>query len=158
MAASRALMPRMNIDPVSRAASPDDAAEIARLSTQLGYPVDTATMAARLARLASRADHFIQVVAEGPRLLGWIAAERRLSLETGDGVEIVGLVVDQAAHRGGIGSTLVAAVANWARAHGDSRLVVRSNVVRAESHPFYERLGFIRTKSQHVYRRDLLPG
>ncbi len=141
-----------------RAATPADAAEIARLSTQLGYPVDASTMATRLLQLASHADHFIQVVADGPRLLGWIAAERRLTLEAGDSFEIVGLVVDQAAHRGGIGSVLVAAVADWARAHGGSRLVVRSNVVRAESHPFYERQGFCRIKSQHVYRRDLQRG
>ncbi|MGX5731855.1 GNAT family N-acetyltransferase [Pseudoxanthomonas beigongshangi] len=138
-----------------RVATPGDAAEIARLSTQLGYPADAATMADRLTRWMPRADHFIRVVADGPRLLGWIAAERRLTLETGDSFEIVGLVVDQAAHRGGIGSTLVAAVADWARAHGGSRLVVRSNIVRTESHPFYERQGFTRVKSQHVYRRDL---
>jgi hypothetical protein len=28
-------------------------------------------------------------------------------------------------------------------------------VVRAESHPFYERLGYLRTKTQHAYRKTL---
>nr|WP_295377125.1 GNAT family N-acetyltransferase [Pseudoxanthomonas sp.] len=144
----------MNPVPAPRAATLDDSAEIARLSGQLGYPADASAMAGRLQRLLPQVDHFIQVVADGPRLLGWITAERRLSLETGDSIEITGLVVDRGAHRGGIGSALVAAVAEWARSHGSPRLVVRSNVAREESHPFYERLGFTRTKSQHVYRRD----
>lgn len=145
----------MNAAPAPRAATPDDAAGIARLSGQLGYPVDAASMAARLQQLLPRDSHFIRVAADGPHLLGWIAAEQRLTLETGDSFEIVGLVVDRDAHRGGIGSTLVAAVADWARSRGGPRLIVRSNVVRTESHPFYERLGFARVKSQHVYRRDL---
>ena len=145
---------RTNIAFPPRAATLDDAAEIARLSTQLGYPVEASAMAARLVRWLPDADHFIRVIADGPRLLGWITAERRLSLESGDSIEITGLVVDRTIHRGGVGSTLVAAVADWARSQGDAHLIVRSNVARVESHPFYERLGFTRTKSQHVYRRD----
>jgi len=31
----------------------------------------------------------------------------------------------------------------------------RSNAVRAESHPFYQRLGYARTKTQHYYRKAL---
>jgi hypothetical protein len=34
-------------------------------------------------------------------------------------------------------------------------MTVRSNVVRAESHPFYERLGYVRSKTQHAYRKHL---
>lgn len=145
----------MNAASAPRAATIDDATEIARLSGQLGYPVDAPVMMERLRCLLPRQDHFIRVVADGPGLLGWIVAERRLSLEAGDSFEITGLVVDRDAHRGGIGSALVAAVADWVRQQGGARLVVRSNVVRAQSHPFYERQGFIRIKSQHVYRRDL---
>jgi hypothetical protein len=32
-------------------------------------------------------------------------------------------------------------------------VTVRSNVVRVESHPFYERLGHVRGKTQHVYTK-----
>jgi hypothetical protein len=32
---------------------------------------------------------------------------------------------------------------------------VRSNVVRAESHQFYERLGYARVKTQHAYRKRI---
>lgn len=137
--------------PEPRPAARDDAAEIARLSTQLGYPADVATMRERLDVLLEDERQFIHVIAAGERLLGWIAAERRVNLESGDSVEIVGLVVDEAAQRRGIGQQLVAAVLDWARAQGQRRVVVRSNVVREQSHPFYERLGFVRSKTQHVY-------
>jgi hypothetical protein len=36
-------------------------------------------------------------------------------------------------------------------------MAVRSNVTRTESHPFYERLGYARVKTQHAYRKRLGP-
>ncbi len=60
------------------------------------------------------------------------------------------------AHRGrGAGRMLVAAVEDWARARRLRTLKVRSSVARAEPHPFYRRLGFARTKTQHVYVKAL---
>jgi hypothetical protein len=43
----------------------------------------------------------------------------------------------------------------WVIAQGLDTIVVRSNVARAESHPFYERLGYTRTKTQHAYVKML---
>ena len=57
--------------------------------------------------------------------------------------------------RMGVGRALVKAVEDWARQFGDSQIVVRSNVVRPESHPFYEEIGYKRKKTQHVYARSL---
>jgi hypothetical protein len=31
-------------------------------------------------------------------------------------------------------------------------------VLRVESHPFYERLGYARSKTQHAYLKRLYPG
>ena len=76
-------------------------------------------------------------------------------LESGESAELTGLVVASAARRLGVGSALVAAAEEWARANGFSSLRVRSNVTRAESHPFYEKLGFERAKTQHAYRKAL---
>jgi hypothetical protein len=33
--------------------------------------------------------------------------------------------------------------------------MVRSNAARAESHPFYEALGYVRSKTQHVYTKTI---
>ena len=76
-------------------------------------------------------------------------------LEMGERVEIVGLVVDSVARRSGVGRALVAAAEHWARSRGIDEVFVRSNVVRPESHPFYERIGYLLSKTQHVYRKRL---
>ena len=131
-----------------------DAPELARLSAQLGYPQAADAFERRLRRLLISADHPVVVATDDDtRLLGFIALERRLMLEAGERVEIVGLVVDDAARRRGIGKALVDTALDWAREIGLDTVIVRSNTARAQSHPFYEGAGFERIKSQHVYRR-----
>lgn len=138
-----------------REARVDDAAEIARLAGELGYPVSAADMQARLAQLLPLSTHRICVVDDGDHLLGWIAIERRTILELGDGVEIMGLVVGADARQGGVGRMLVNEGERWALASGVRVIRVRSNVLRDASHPFYERLGYERRKTQHVYSKAL---
>ena len=138
-----------------RPATLADAPRIAELSTMLGYPVDTATMRDRLARLLAREADAIFAATDADRVIGWIHGADHELLETGRHGEILGLVVDANHRRGGAGRHLVTAVERWARARGIPQLAVRSNVVRAESHPFYERLGYARVKTQHSYRKTL---
>jgi N-acetylglutamate synthase-like GNAT family acetyltransferase len=139
-----------------RGATLADAAEIARLSAQLGYPAEVAVFAGRLERLLPLATHAVLVCEGGDgRLAGFVGLEQRLMIESGDKAEIVGLVVDAAARRAGAGRRLVAAAEDWARARGLRELFLRSNVVRPEAHAFYPALGFERNKTQHVYRKPL---
>lgn len=140
-----------------RPARASDAAEIARLAGELGYPADAQSMAARLCALLGDPRQCVRVIDGDGRLAGWIAAERRISLEVGDRVEITGLVVDGTVRRGGVGRALVGAAEAWAKEQGIGRVVVRSNMQRQASHPFYEGLGYARQKSQHVYGRQLGP-
>lgn len=139
-----------------REARIDDAAEIARLAGELGYPVGVDALYARLRELLPMPQHRI-VVAQGDcdDLLGWIAAERRLTLESGERIEIVGLVVGAVARGSGVGRALVVDAEHWALAQGFDAIGVRSNVMREGSHPFYESLGFARVKTQHAYRKVL---
>lgn len=139
-----------------RRATPADASRIAELSGLLGYPVDAAAIAARLGRLLAREQELVLVaVPSGDPVAGWIHAAEQELLESGLRCEIVGLVVDPA-HRGqGVGRRLVAEVEAWAAGRGLGIIGVRSNVARAESHPFYQRLGYVRTKTSHVYRKQL---
>lgn len=138
-----------------RAATLADAAEIARLSAELGYPATLETMSARLQYLLASPRHAVLVGDGGSRLLGWIALEQRVLLEYDERVEIVGLVVDAGQRRGGIGKALVAAGEQWAATRGIAEVFVRSNVTRESSHPFYVGLGYTRSKTQHAYRRRL---
>jgi len=141
-----------------RRATLADAAAIAALSGELGYPASTQQMSQRLAALLPQATQFIAVAAAADGdVRAWIAAERRLLLEYGEKVEIVGLVVGAAARRSGVGKALVDAVEAWTREQGLAIIAVRSNAARAESHPFYERLGFVRRKTQHSYEKPLGP-
>jgi GNAT superfamily N-acetyltransferase len=69
----------------------------------------------------------------------------------------MGLVTDSSARRRGLGRELVDVAESWARARGLSAVTVRSNVARELSHPFYETLGYLREKTQHVYRKVMAP-
>lgn len=145
-------MPSM--PPIIRKATPADAAEIARLSTQLGYPASVETFAARLHKLIDSPRHAVLVaVGDGNRLGGYVATEQRMSLALGERVEIVALVVDSQARRTGVGKALVAAAEQWAIDAGTPDVFLRSNILRPESHPFYESLGYERTKTQHAYSK-----
>lgn len=142
--------------PRLRRARVEDAAEIARLAGELGYPVETQAMASRLVALLPQSQQHVMVAqADDGMLLGWIAVERRLTLESGEHIEIVGLVVDAAARSRGIGHALASDAEHWARQQGFAAISVRSNVTRLQSHPFYQRLGYVHRKTQHAYTKVL---
>lgn len=138
-----------------RPATPADADAIAELSGQLGYPVAAAAVRQRLERLLAAADQAVFVAVDARRVVGWIHGADQLLVESEQRCEILGLVVDQRLRRAGVGRGLVAEIERWAAARGLAVVSVRSAVTRAESHPFYERLGYERVKSQHVYRKRL---
>jgi GNAT superfamily N-acetyltransferase len=140
-----------------RPARLSDAAEIAELSGQLGYPATEAEISNRLNRILPDPDYVV-LVAENREgsLLGWIGAESSLLLELGEEVEIVGLVVRAGLRRLGVGKALLGAAEEWTRQRGQPTIRVRSNAARLESHPFYERMGYARVKTQHCYRKKLV--
>ena len=137
------------------AAEPRDAPELARLSTQLGYPMTEAQALERLAAIAGHADHRLFVARRAGLVAGWLQVSRPRIFETPDSAEIAGLVVDEA-HRGrGIGPMLLRAAEDWARASGCAALRVRSNVIRGLAHAFYVREGYAEIKQQKVFEKRL---
>ena len=139
-----------------RDAESSDSGEIARLCIELGYPAAHDEIATRMLALQPTANNYIAVAAgQESTLLGWVAAEHRLLLESGERVEIVGLVVDRTARRKGIGKMLVAAVEAWTAARGLSTVFVRSNTARVDSHHFYPGMGYERKKTQHAYTKSV---
>ena len=135
-----------------------DAGRLARLSAELGYPVSPDAMEVRLRSLLARSDCIVLVAElDSGNVVGWIHGSQQELLESEPRCEILGLVVD-ADHRGkGVGRRLVESLEQWADARELGLMAVRSNVTREESHPFYERLGYIRAKTQHAYRKTLPP-
>jgi N-acetylglutamate synthase-like GNAT family acetyltransferase len=132
-----------------------DAAGVAELSGTLGYPVDGETMQRRLERLAEREEHIVFVAETSGQIVGWIHGAEHEFLVAGRIGEICGLVVAEGQRTSGVGRRLVEAVEQWARGRGLDQVSVRSNVSRTESHPFYEKVGYTRLKTQHVYRKRL---
>jgi GNAT superfamily N-acetyltransferase len=113
-------------------------------------------IADRLARLSERdTDVIFVATTAADEVLGWLHGAEQELLESGRRCEILGLVVGEGARGQGVGRRLVEAVEAWARGRGLGRMTVRSNVARSDSHPFYERLGYARSKTQHAYRKAL---
>ncbi len=121
----------------------------------LGYPNSKAAIADRMKRLRQRAGELVLVADQLPPVMGWVHAAEQELLDSGRRCEILGLVVAPEVRGRGVGRQLVAAVEEWAVQRGLGLLAVRSNIMRTESHPFYERLGFVRLKTQHAYRKQL---
>lgn len=134
-----------------------DAPRLTGLLAQLGYPSELSAVTRRLAGLLNTATRrmLVAVPADDSRVDGYIGVERRLALEEDEHVEITGLVVDSATRQSGVGRALVMAAERWAVVQGLHVVVVRSNVVRLESHPFYESIGYQRTKTSHIYRKGV---
>jgi GNAT superfamily N-acetyltransferase len=135
---------------------PDDVPRLAALSEELGYPVSEGALADRLTRVIGRPDQIVVVACNDTgEAVGWIHGAEQLLLEVGPRCEILGLVVSKAERRHGTGRELLAAVEQWATARQLPEISVRSNVLREESHPFYEKMGYVRAKTQHAYRKPL---
>ncbi len=141
---------------VRRAAS-SDRDDLARLSTQLGYPMTPEEASARLSEIAGHPDHALFVADAGGLLAGWLQVSLPRIFESPRQAEIAGLVVDEE-HRGrGIGPALLRRAEAWARERGCAVLRVRSNVVRERAHGFYRREGFGEIKTQRVFEKRLDP-
>jgi GNAT superfamily N-acetyltransferase len=137
-----------------RAAVDADAAPIAALSRELGYPAETKVIRERMGRILARDDQRL-FVAEGAdgAVLGWLQAHSSDVLESGFRVEIIGMVVSEKMRRKGVGRSLVAQAETWAAEISAGTIVVRSNAKRVESHQFYPALGYLPSKTQVVYRK-----
>lgn len=110
-------------------------------------------MYVRLKELLDSPDHLVAIAIQdhAQTLLGWVAAEKRLILESGRRVDIVGLVVSPDSRQQGVGRCLLSAVEDWATRLGVEQVRVQCNLKRAEAHEFYKRLGFAEVKRQVVY-------
>ena len=96
-----------------------DAAALASLSGELGYPVSVAEMQARLEVMTRNPDHAVLVACDRDgaagtgAVIGWIDVGIVFHLQAGRYCEIGGLVVTASARRKGTGKALVAQAEEW---------------------------------------------
>ena len=137
-----------------REALVDDAAAIARLLGQLGYPIDPASVPSRLERLRAAGD--LVLVAE---LAGAVAGLASLSVSESleydlPVAKLAAIVVDEDSRGTGIGRELVGAVEAAARRRGCILLYLTTAERRANAHAFYERIGLEYTGRRYAKRLD----
>ena len=133
-----------------------DADRVAALSGELGYPTTPERIAARLRAIEGHPDARVFVAQDGEGVVrGWVHVYGHRQLESEGAAEVGGLVVDSAWRGRGIGRSLMAASESWARERGYTRVTLRSNVVRAEAHRFYQNLGYVIEKSQHKFQKPI---
>lgn len=139
-----------------RLAELGDAAALAELSAQLGYPANAQTLHRRLqvVRDAKIGAVFVALDSDD-RIVGWAHAVPRLILEEEPYTELAGLIVGENARGAGVGVALLRAAEAWARDHGFAMFKVRSNVIRERAHRFYLREGYSERKRQIVFERKL---
>ena len=139
-----------------RLAKVGDAARLAELSGQLGYPATTAEIRRRLRAIRPAEQHAVLVAeAKDAGVVGWIHVSKQPLLEVEIRAEVNGLVVAEGQRSLGAGARLLAAAEDWARNHGCQGMSVRSNVIRERAHQFYERNGFEHYKTQKSFRKPL---
>jgi predicted N-acetyltransferase YhbS len=134
-----------------REARPADAAAIADLLGELGYPAEAARVQRRLERIThDRSSRLF--VAEVKGEIAGLGGLHVLPLVEDDelGCMLTAMVVGAEHRRQGIGAELVGAVEREARTRGCSRLVLSSADRRLDAHAFYESLGFEATGRRFV--------
>jgi ribosomal protein S18 acetylase RimI-like enzyme len=139
-----------------RRVRPADAARIAALSGQLGYPASAKQMSARLKSVLRQKNGVCFVAESGEgTLIGWVHVSVTPLLEAELRSEINGLVVDECARSHGAGAQLLDAAEKWAKKMRSTGMSVRSNVLRDRAHEFYERQGYKHYKTQKAFLKPL---
>ncbi len=141
-----------------RRARPEDAAVIAILATQLGYPSNTEETEIRLRGVLAEPGSEVLVAEDEGSVIGYGHVFGAHRVDSEPFAEIGALVVDETRRSRGTGAALVAAMETWAVEHGIRELRVRSNVVRERAHAFYDRMGFRRIKRQQIFARSISGG
>lgn len=133
-----------------------DAASLAELSGQLGYPTTAKEMGARLrAALASRQGACFVAETRQHGVIGWTHVSVTPLLEVPRRAELNGLVVDERVRSRGAGAELLQAAEEWAKKKRCTGMAVRSNVIRERAHAFYLRNGYEHYKTQKAFRKPL---
>ena len=129
-----------------RRAVHEDAAAIAPLVTQLGYPSAAAEVEARLARLKDHADIRAYVAERDSRIVGIVGLMVFPAFHR-DGLHgyITALVVDEQNRGAGVGGALLQVAETWFAERGVKRVNLTTALHREDAHVFYERHGYTYT-------------
>jgi GNAT superfamily N-acetyltransferase len=133
-----------------------DAAALAELCGQLGYPAEAKQIKERLKNLKPAAQHAVFVAErDGTEVAGWVHVSVEPLIEADMRAEVNGLVVREGERSRGAGWKLLEEAERWAKKRGCKDMSVRSNVIRERAHQFYESHGYEHYKTQKAFRKPL---
>lgn len=134
---------------VLRRATAGDAAAVAALVTELGYPATAADVHDRIDHSLRSKKSCLLVAEAAGEVIGLVSAELVPYFPNGSTVCRLTTLVVSSRHRGrGVGAMLLAGAAEFAREHRCWGIELTSAMHRVDAHRFYERAGF----SRHSYR------
>ena len=129
----------MSSSPITlRDAIIEDAAVIAALLGELGYPSQPDGVRGRLARLLAREGSRVFVAERQANVLGVLGLHRMPVLTS---LSDIAMIIERE-RRSGVGRLLIARAEDEARAWRCGRIMVTSAEHRADAHTFYEALGY----------------
>jgi ribosomal protein S18 acetylase RimI-like enzyme len=136
-----------------RPATGADAAPIAALFTDEGYPAGPTDIGARLARFDSPESRVLIAEHEGA-VLGFIAVHAMPRFEHDDWIlRILALVVDPGARERGVGRTLMAEAERIGRELGAAFVELTAGHHRPEARHLYESLGYDATVTAYLRKK-----
>jgi GNAT superfamily N-acetyltransferase len=141
-----------------RTARVSDAPEIANLTAQLGYDVESSAFTGRLTSILARSDQRFLVADLEGHAVGWLHALIFEEIEADPFVVIGGLVVDNRHRRQRIGRMLMSEAEKWAQEQRCSVVRLWSSAGRTAAHRFYEQLGYTNIKMQYSFAKSLRRG
>ena len=136
-----------------RSATPGDAARVAELLTDEGYPVGPTDIAARLERFHS-ASAAVIVAEQAGEVIGFIALATVPRFEHDDRfVRVLAVVVDAGARERGVGHRLMAEAEAFGREHGAAFIEITAGHHRPEARQLYEALGYDGSVTAYLRKR-----
>jgi len=139
-----------------RQVMPGDAAVVAELNGQLGYPATVDEIRERIEALQGQdAVRTVLTACLGDEVVGWVDVALSLHLQSPECALIGGLVVRDGMRGLGIGKRLCEAAEAWSREKGVSRIRVTSRSTRTDAHRFYLRDGYAEVKTSRVFEKVL---
>lgn len=141
----------MVVRPIAEA----DLAAATALLEQLGYPMSVAEVNRRLTIVCAAPGHRVWVADDGGQVVGLLHASFRPALDKPPEVVVQALVVDATRRSQRIGERLMQVAEQWARDNSSATVSLYSGVQRADTHRFYERLGYVKVGPSLQMRKTL---
>lgn len=132
-----------------------DVKSLQLLSELLGYPYPLEKFKANLTRSLADDKQIILVVELNKTIVGYCHAEFYEPLYADKLLNVLGLVVAENQQGQGIGTQLMLALEEFAEQHQISAIRLNSGEDRHAAHHFYEKNGYVSSKNQKNFRKNM---